>query len=179
MIVEKEKLSEKAEYMYQPPKTDELRRLFNELMKDFKSYLESNGLCNEKYEVNIKLINEINVRVDKRKDYYRIFHDKKLSEVRYAALQSYWILKFKPFLILSEKGSTYNFNINCGFAVYILLGGVSEYIEREYHGKKVLNIDEKYLTKIKYAFKYWDLSKEAIMLIAETLCRSVKDKEDI
>lgn len=179
MIVEKKNSSDKTEYTYKPPETDELKKLFDDLMKSFKIYLQSNNLFDEKYEVNIKLINEINIRVDKRKDYYQVFHDKKLSEVRAAALQAYWILKFKPFLLLSENGSDYNFNINCGFAVYIMLGSVSEYIEREYDGKKVLKIDDKYLSKIKYAFKYWDLSKESLMFIAETLCSSVKDKEDI
>lgn len=154
----------------------EKKFFFRELISIFQKYAKDNDIDMSKVEFDFKLINEVFIRVDKREDYYIIFHNETyLSEVRRVALIAFWILKFKPFLIASEKGRDYNLNINCGFAAYVIFCAVSEDIEREYSGKKIFSIDEEYLEKLKYAFKYWDLSKEALMLIAETLCKCVED----
>lgn len=166
-------------YLYKPPKSKELEKRFKNLITLFKNYQEENDIEGLEVQSNFKLINEINIRVDKRKDYYSIFHKGvRLSEVRKAALIAFWILKFKPFLVASEDGRDYNLNLNCGFAAYIILGAASEWIEIEHHGKKKLKLSDEYLNKFQYALKYWDLSKEAMMLIAETLCFCITDKEE-
>ncbi len=165
-------------FVYEPPKRNVKEERFKKLVSLFYNYAQDNGI-DSKIECNFKLINEINIRVDKRADYYIIFHKETyLNEVREAALLAFWIIKFKPFLVASEDGNDYNVNINCGFAAYIILGAVSEYIEREYEGKKQLKLSDEYLKKLQYALKYWDLSKEALMLIAETLCGWAKDVQE-
>lgn len=179
MIKETEGKNGNKIYVYQEPYENKKQDFFNTLINTFTDYAESNDIDISKVEFDFKLINEINIRVDKRRDYYIIFHKETyLNEVRESALIAFWVLKFKPFLIASEKGSDYNLNINCGFAAYIMLSSVSEYIDREFQSKKELYVTEEYLKKLNYALKYWDLSKEALMLIAETLCGSVKDKEN-
>lgn len=178
MIREKKSEDGEKTYVYQDPPNNVKEEYFHKLVSLFKDYAQTNKIEDANIEFDFKLINEINIRVDKRRDYYIIFHDEThLSEVREAALMAFWILKFKPFLITSEKAKDLNFNVNCGFAAYIILSAVREDIEREYHGKKELSINKDYVKKLQYALKYWDLSKEALMLIAETLCRCVKDKD--
>lgn len=163
-------------YVYQDPLDKEKKAFFDGIISIFRCYANDNEIDISRVEFDFKLINEIFIRVNKREDYYITFHDETyLSEVRKVALISFWLLKFKPFLVTSNKGKDYNLNINCGFAAYIMLSAVSEDIEREYKGKKTLSIDKEYLEKLRYAFKYWDLSKEALMLIAETLCKCVED----
>lgn len=178
MIKEKRGKEDKAIYVYKDPGNEEKKEFFDGLISVFKRYANDNGIDTSKVEFDFKLINEIFIRVNKREDYYIIFHEETyLSEVRKVALIAFWLLKFKPFLITSDEGRDYNLNINCGFAAYIMLSAVSEDIEREYKGEKILSIDKEYLKKLRYAFKYWDLSKEAVMLIAETLCKCVEDKD--
>lgn len=158
-------------YVYQPPELKEKERRFKQLVKLFYGFAEDNKVDCSKVEFDCKLINEINIRVDKRKDYYIIYHKETyLSEVREAALLAFWILKFKPFLISSDDGKDHSLNINCGFAAYIILSAVSEYIYIESKGKKKFRVSDEYLDKLHYAVKYWDLSKESMMFIAETLC---------
>ena len=154
-------------YVYQPPDKADKEKNFNQLVKLFYKFAEAENIEQSKVEFDFKLINEINIRVDKRKDYYIIFHKETyLSEVRESALLAFWILKFKPFLIKSEDGSDNSLNINCGFAEYIILSAVSEYIHRESNGTKIFKVGNEYLDKLGYALKYWDLSKEAMMLIS-------------
>lgn len=179
MIKERQGKEGNAIYVYQDPLDEKKKEFFEGLISTFKQYAEDNDIDTSKVEFDFKLINEIFIRVDKREDYYIIFHEETyLSEVRRVALIAFWLLKFKPFLITSDEGKDYNLNINCGFAAYIVLSAVSEDIEREYEGKKRFCIDTEYISKLRYAFKYWDLSKEALMLLAETLCKCVENAEE-
>lgn len=176
MIVQKIGKKGTLVYEYQEPEKSEKEKRFRDLINIFREYAESSGIDELEIEFDFKLINEINIRVDKRKDYYIVFHKETyLNEVREFALLAFWVLKFKPFLITSEDGKDYNLNINCGFAAYIILAAVDEYIHRKSDGKKKLAVTKEYLEKFKYALKYWDLSKEALMLIAETLCSVTED----
>lgn len=178
MIVEKlNKAKNQKIYVYQAIDDTEKKKLFDEIVSTFNDYATANGFHQEDIQFDFKLLNEINIRVDKRKDYCIIYHDETyLNEVREAALLAYWILKFQPFLIVSETEGDYNFNINCGFAAYVIFSVVSEYIERKSKGKEKLYLTEKYVKKFVYALKYWDLSKESLMLIAETMCGTTKKK---
>jgi hypothetical protein len=163
-------------YTYDPPEVIEIEKRFKSVIALFKDYAQREEIDTTKIDFDFKLINEMNIRVDRRKDYYVIFHNETyLSEVREAALVAFWILKFKPFLVVSKDGSDNSININCGFAQYILLSAVGEWIHRESKGKKKFKVNEEYLDKLGYAFKYWDLSKEALMLIGETLCVITED----
>lgn len=167
-------------YVYQPPERTEKERKFRNFVDLFYKFADREGIDRSKVECDFKLVNEINIRVDKRKDYYIIFHKETyLSEVRETALLAFWVLKFKPFLIKSEDGKDNDLNLNCGFAEYILLSAVSEYIHRESRGRKKFKVSNDYLDKLAYALKYWDLSKEAIMLVAETLCVITEDVQEV
>lgn len=165
-------------YEYQAPSSDNKMMYFRNLVSVFEEFAETINLDMEDVDFDFKLMNEINIRVDKRKDYYIIFHDTRLNEVREAALTAFWILKFKPFLITENEENQRELNINCGFAAYVILSAVREYISRKYGGDKTFKIDdEEYLERFRYSLKYWDLSKESMMMIAETLCENTVHKK--
>ena len=173
MITEKIGKTGQKIYTYKQLESSEMKKLCNDLIKLSKDFAIATGVDVSKLNFNYKLLNQINIRVDKRKDYFIIYHDETyINEAREAALLAYWIVKFKPFYIVSDDIQDYNININCAFAAYIIFSAVSEYIDRDSNHLQKLKITSSYRDKLSYALKYWDLSKESLMLIAETLCLS-------
>ena len=159
-------------YKYKEPSMEKQFDYFVKLSSIFSDYLESQTIAEDKVCVDKRLINQVFIRIDKRKDYFIIFHDETyVNEIRETALIAYWILKFKPFNIMSDNVSDFKYNINCGFAAYLLLDAVSQCYKTK-TGEDIALRDE-YIKKLMYAFKYWDISKEAMMLIAETLCECI------
>ena len=126
-------------------------------------------------ELDEVLVQETVVRIDKRRDYFSIFHEEtKINEAKEAALWAYWIVKFKPIQIKSAVLSTYNpdqkaalKHINEKFAAYLIFTAVkaeSESRNYEFH------IQEDYEVRLLYALKYWHLNKSAFMMIVDSLC---------
>lgn len=173
MIVESYDKDGNKQYEYKAPSKEQKKKYFDDLIEMFEDYAESKDFDIESVEYDFDLINEIYIRVDKRKDYYMVFHKTKLNEIREAALTAFWILKFNPFLIIGEEQRNVQLNINDGFAAYVILSAAGEYISRK-HGedKTFLITDEQFLKRFKYSLKYWDLSKESLMMIAESLCEN-------
>lgn len=160
-------------YQYQQPDREILWKRFSDLierLKDLVERLPDLEFDSEDLAVNGKILGDIIVRVDKRSDYFLIFHEQThISEIKKAALYAYWILKLKPLSVVSpgiEKRTQYGY-INETFALFILYGVLREKASRM---DKKFSPSKEYTRKIAYAFKYWDISKEALILIAETLC---------
>ena len=166
-------------YQYAQPDSDTLYDCVQSLLGTFKMYVgKQDGLTYDDIRCNQPALAEVFVRVDKRKDYFLIYHDETyMNEIKEAALISYWILKFKPFEVVSpdpflrQKFS----QINEAFSVFIIYSSIKEFTKRV-NGAK-FKISKEYNEKIMYAFKFWDISKEALMLIAESLCESMYTKE--
>jgi hypothetical protein len=174
LIEEIQKDNGKKIYKYKEPSCEEKFAYLTNISDIFYDYLESLGFDKDKVSADYRLISEVFIRVDKRKDYFVIYHDETyINAVREAALLAYWILKFKPFMITSANESDYNVNINCGFAAYVIFCAVDECVRRRTQGKQSIELSEDYIEKFKYALKFWDIGKEAMMLIAETLCEHV------
>lgn len=125
--------------------------------------------------IDMVLLSEALVRLDKRKDYFIIYHEyTDMNEIKRSALLAYWLIKFKPIHINSNDKLLINKyrKINEAFAVFVIYSAINEEISRS--NGSFFNISKSYNRKIMYAFKYWDISKEAMMLIAESLCESMK-----
>jgi hypothetical protein len=120
------------------------------------------GLFPADLQCNRVVICEIINKVQMRKVYFRVYYNCDMSEINEVALYCFWIIKFVPFY--AQKQSTIELNVK--IAMYIFLKTLSYCATKQ--GKK-LNVNEKMLKDIYYSFKNRDLSKEAIMLIAETL----------
>lgn len=180
MIIETYDEDGNKQYEYKVPSKEDKKKYFNDLIETFEDYADSINFDVEAVEYDFELINEIYIRVDKRKDYYMIFHGTKLNEIREAALTAFWILKFNPFLVVGKERGNDQLNINSGFAAYVILSVAGEYIERKHGSGKSFEIrDKEFLSRFKYSLKYWDLSKESLMMIAESLCENtIYDKKE-
>jgi hypothetical protein len=83
----------------------------------------------------------------------------KLNEV---SLLCFWILKLHPFFSDKIQSDI----LNAKIAVYLFLTAAS-YTARS--GNKHINTADRLVENLYYAFRFRDLSKEAIMALAESL----------
>lgn len=164
---------------YKGPGEEELYARTLSLVEHLERLLSIRGLTFQNCTVDIdeKLIGDLLVRVDKRFDYYRIFHkDTYLSEVREAAIEAYWILKYKPIRMIECKlyeGESFD-HINESFALFLVFSVIAE--RRRRLGQPDFAVNQACLNQLIYAMRHWDLSKEALMLIAVAL-ESITVKE--
>ena len=159
-----------GEIVYAPPEEKTLKNKANELIKQFAKYAEGVGLPFENVYIQRTLLPRVILRVDKREGYFMVFHKQtRINEIKQAALVAYWLLKLKPFMVNAKtpEASHQFCRINEGFATFYLLSAFKQYVAT--NGATVTNLSERLLEEIMYAFTYWDLSKESVILIAETI----------
>jgi hypothetical protein len=111
---------------------------------------------------SMEIIYEIAERVEKRRVYFHIFYDVTMNELNEISLLCFLILKLHPFFSNSIQSDILNTKI----AVYLFLTAAS-YTARE-SGKHV-NSADRLVENLYYAFQFRDLSKEAIMALAESM----------
>lgn len=165
-----------SKLLYNPPKKDPawkfslaMQQVFWNFADKLPDNVDRSDLIYEKSV--IQTIGEICVRVDKRDAYFHIFHDVSMSEIRQSALIAYWVLKFQP--IRLENNAIIK-DVNSRFAVFFVLSAVQEYARKKKKDPHYnLDLSKEYIDKLKYAAKYWDISKESMMLIAETIAEHV------
>jgi hypothetical protein len=105
--------------------------------------------------------------VERRRVYFYVFHGINMSEWNEAALYCFWIVKLQPFLEIStEKIKAKQANdVNAMIAVRLLCRTINSI--RKNNGKRKL--EQLNLSNLIHAFRYRDISKEAIMAIFENL----------
>jgi len=116
------------------------------------------------------LLNNVLVRYDQRHEYYRLYHGNLyLSEIRRAGLLAYWIVKYRPFTVkMKETGKWSQARlINEAIALHIIFGQIVKLTDRK------LRVAQDFQARILHAFREHDLSKEAFMLIAESLYETI------
>lgn len=158
---------------YQAEKRAVLQSNSNALLKVFFKYAEKHELRAEDICMQRILVPRIISRVEKRESYFLVFHNQMhINEIKQAALTAYWILKLKPFMIQSDDPLLkHKFcRINEGFALFYLCS-VFEQCAQINH-KRTREFSDKLMDEILYAFTYWDLSKESVILIAEVLAEA-------
>ena len=169
--------SGKESYVYRGLSKDELYEQMTKLLDALSIYLDSGNskISLSDIKANAKLLSELMIRVDKRKDYFRIFHSgTEINEQKEAALLAYWIVKFRPFSLkesveplLAEEYA----NINEVFAIFIILS-VAKKISMG-SNNETFSVSSDFLRRLTYAFKYWDMSKESVMLLVEAFCEGI------
>jgi len=105
---------------------------------------------------------EIIERVEKRRIYFRVFHGLTLSEQNEIALYCFWTAKLAPFFDHKRPDRP----INAVFAAFMFLRMINNTGCRT---RRPVLIDGKYVENLIYAFLYRDLSKEAVMAMADAL----------
>lgn len=161
---------EENEIIYLSPSEEILFKKSNDLIQQFIKYAKEQDFTIDEIYIQRSLVPHIILRVDKREGYFMIFHEQtRINEIKQAALMAYWILKFKPFMInTSDPDKLHKYRrINEGFAAFYLLSAFKQYAKKQ--GYSVTEMSDRLINELMYAFTYWDLSKEAGILIAETI----------
>lgn len=151
----------------------ELSKELEELKKIFLEFLRSEDCSvynNKCYDINERNLAEAIVRTFKRKEYYKYFHNiPNISELKQASLLSFWIMKLKPFTVLEER-SILRVSVNEKFALNIILSTIQYLLSKKQ--KEFIMPSKSLIQDTIYSFKYRDLSKEAIMMLADSLAYS-------
>ena len=123
---------------------------------------------------NRSTLYEIFNRIEKRRVYFHIYHNgMKMGEVYEGALLCFWILKLMPFR--TENLPVSSFNTRIAYIIFVnMLHYVANKTNKENERKGIkkpktrVNIRSKLMDDVMYAFQYRDLSKEAIMSLADS-----------
>jgi len=108
---------------------------------------------------------EILTRVEKRRVYFHVYYNGlKMGERNEGALICFWILKLMPFRHDAIPNSLLNTKIAYSFFLNMLF-----YEAANAKVKREVNVKSDLYNDLLYAFMYRDLSKEAIMALAESL----------
>jgi hypothetical protein len=134
------------------------------LLSKFKFYLQdfeaTQGLAGIKSDNTVMV--EICERIEKRRVYFHIFYNCKMGELNEGSLMCFWIIKLMPF---SHNDISAN-ELNAKIALYLLNNMLLYHAKK--NGKKI-NISDTINKDLFYSFRFRDISKEAIMALAESM----------
>lgn len=162
--------------MFKPPvyedlTHEELTEKFDALINEWNTFLEqtSRGAERDKdYYIHKKNMFEIIRRCDKRRVYMEMFHDlKEICEYKTIALESFWIITLKPFMVVNEALSIYGCP-NEMFSLFRIISVIRAAYEKRNPGKKFEYPSPARIQDILYDFKYCSISREAMVAFIET-----------
>ena len=156
-------------YKELPP--DELNRLINKLLSNWKSFLKENApnlVEGKDYFIHKRNLVEVLRRVDKRKAYYEFFHKtNKICEHKEVAITAFWIITLKPFLVVNDKSTIYN-SPNELFAYYLIISLIRGLHMKYYPDQDFKEPSDERVIDILYDLKYGGLSRESMIAFVET-----------
>jgi len=160
------------------PPIEYLEKERENFQKIVKSFAARMNISLDNIQTDASIIDEISKRVHQRRNYYLFFHGKNLIQSRQAAIKAYWILKYRPIRLFPQTTWNKAFNINVYFAFFILfVQAIGEYFvncPKEIQGIVANRILNEYEDEYIRAFSEYDISKEAMMLISDSLKSIVK-----
>jgi hypothetical protein len=117
----------------------------------------------KKIDTSMDILYEIIERIEKRRIYFHIYYNGcKMGELNEGALMCFWIIKFNPF----HSSGIANNILNAKIALCLFMNMLHYHTQKE---NIRLGITDKMVNDIYYSFRFRDLSKEAIMILAESL----------
>jgi hypothetical protein len=135
----------------------------NDFLKHIEDMSKDLGVDWSKVAISEKCVFDIIEMIEKRRVYFHVFHNgMDMGEINEACLKCFWLLKLNPFTNLEDP----DYKINLVFAVSLFTRTL-EYREKK-KGRK-LRVTDDFVKHLIHAFAFRDLSKEAIMAIAESL----------
>jgi hypothetical protein len=136
----------------------ELLSKLNLYLNDFTQSTGITGITTHK-----STLIEIFERVEKRRVYFHIFYNGcRMGELNEGALLCFWIIKLCPFTCLNIPPDILNAKI-----ALFLLNRVLSFVAYRTH--KRLCITEQIIRDLYYSFRFRDLSKESLMLLAGSM----------
>lgn len=161
-------------FRYASLSQNELQKRWNQHKNIIEGFINDNS-----YETNYLYVNEdavvsVITKVDQRKEYFKFFHGLNMSEYKEAALIAFWYIKLQPIKLRSEqfthKGLKEYDAINEKLAVYCILRTLRIMLYKSNKPTDELDsLSKKYIKELIYTFTYRDISKEALILLMETM----------
>jgi hypothetical protein len=123
----------------------------------------------EDYIVHRRNLYEVLMRVAKRIEWFKKFHNiTDACEYKKAALEAYWVIRLKPFMMINENNSLFN-EPNERFALFRILTAFRGVFEDRYkEGQVFPKPSTSFVSAVLYDFKYIDLTEQAFILFTET-----------
>lgn len=120
---------------YQELSYKERDEKYNQILTDWQNFLnvENCNLVFEKdYFIHKRNLFEIIRRCDKRRVYMEMFHNlDELCEYKILAVECFWIITLKPFMVVKEEASIYNCP-NEMFCLYRILALIRKAYQKKY-----------------------------------------------
>jgi len=112
---------------------------------------------------------EIIERIEKRRVYFHVFYEGcEMGELNEAALFCFWIVKLHPFYHQKIDSNV----LNAKIAICLFTNAIYYYSEKT---KIERRIPERFINDLYYSLMYRDISKESLMILAESF---VNEKPD-
>jgi len=138
-----------------------VRELLIKLNLYLNNFTQSTGIADIVVHENTLL--EIFDRIEKRRIYFHIFYNGcKMGELNEGALMCFWIIKLCPFTSPKISPDILNAKI-----ALFLFNSVLSLVAAKLH-KRVL-LTEQNVKDLYYSFRFRDISKESLMLLAGNL----------
>lgn len=161
-------------FKYNPLKDDELQKLWMKHKNVIEAFITENNYNYDNIYINEKSVMAIIAKVDQRRKYFKYFHGLDMSEYKEVALICFWYIKLHPICSISKdvmQDDIAEFNsINEKLAVYYLLVTLKAILKSEHKSVEVVDsLPAEYIKELTYSFTYRDLSKEALILLVESI----------
>ena len=163
-----------SKFNYRQLSNDELQKIWEKHRKIIGKFLDGNKYDNENIIINENIILSIIIKVDQRKKYFEYFHKLKMSEFKEAALNAFWIVKLQPLSVCSQEyiklqPAEYD-SLNEKLALYYIIRTLRAALKEKNKSDEVLDsLSLKYINELIYTFTYRDVSKEAFIMLVETM----------
>lgn len=161
-------------FRYAALSESELQNRWDKHKNIIEDFLSENKYDQNCIFVNEKVILSIITKVHQRQKYFKYFHGLDMSEYKEAALNAFWYIKLRPIMfrsdVLAEQLPGEYDSINEKLAVYYLLRTLRLMLIKHKKSEDQLDtLSRKYLRELVYTFTYRDISKEAIIMLIETM----------
>lgn len=135
-----------------------------------EGFLRKNKYDTSKVYIDEELVLTVISKVDQRREYFHFFHQLEMSEIKEAALICFWYIKLQPVCLTSDQTHRTYDSINEKLAVYYMLSTFRALLKQnKLPESKLDNLPKKYLNELIYTFTYRDVSKEALILLFESI----------
>ena len=156
-------------------------KLEHDLLDELRQFYTNRGYDWSDVKCSKERLREVIDMVERRRVYFHVFHIRKdgspmeMGELNEACLYCFWILKRYPFF----DGSNPERDVNLILASELFKYGVSftAIKRRELGCKENVNLRPHIEKHLSHAFKFRDLSKEALMVIAESLIYEEQEEQ--
>lgn len=165
---------EDKEFKYVPMMNDELQKLWNKHKRAIEAFVTENGYNSDNIYINEEAVMAIIAKVDQRRKYFKYFHGLDMSEYKEVALICFWYVKLHPICSISKEVMEEDIaelkSINEKMAVYYLLTTLKAILKKKKMSTdKVDSLPDEYIKELIYSLVYRDLSKEALILLVESI----------